>query len=282
MRSAVLIDGRPFGKQGMNRMSDLELIERFKTDPEAAYLELLERYTPVLLRMIRCFMKDVDEVMEVYAGVCERFCANQYQALRRFQSDGELTPWLSVVVANACRDRYRKNRASSVPQSVISQLTEREKLVFKYHYQEHLPHEDIAEIISRRHRVPITALEIVRAIAKINDLLSTRKRWLLLAALSANRPNLSIDEMQESGYQLSVEDDFDSFDENIRKRELVERLNEALKQLDTDDQLLLLLRFEHNRSAPQIAKIMGFDNHKYVYTRLRTIAKRLRRLMDID
>lgn len=263
-------------------MSDLELIERFKSDPEAAYLELLERYTPVLLRMIRCFMKDVDEVMEVYAGICERLCANQYQALRRFRSEGELTPWLSVVVANACRDRFRKNRASSVPRSVIAQLNEREKLVFKYHYQEHLPHEDIAEIISRRHRVPFTALETVRAIAKINDLLSTRKRWLLLAALSANRPNLSIDELRESGFQPASEDDFDSFDESLHHRDLIERLNTALKQLDTDDQLLLLLRFEHNRSAPQIAKIMGYDTHKYVYTRLRTIVKRLRRFMGID
>ncbi len=279
MRNAVLNDLRPFGKQGM---SDLELIERFKTDPETAYLELLERYTSVLLRMIRCFMKDEDEVMEVYAGVCERLCANHYQALRRFQSAGELTPWLSVVVANACRDRFRKNRALSVPQSVITQLTEREKLVFKYHYQEHLPHEDIAEIISRRHRVPVTALEIVRAIAKINDLLSIRKRWLLLAALSANRPNLSIDEMRESGNQLSVEDDFDAFDETMHHRERVERLNDALTQLDTEDQLLLLLRFEHNRSAPQIAKIMGFNKNKYVYTRLRTIAKRMRRLMGVD
>lgn len=279
MRNPVLNDLRPFGKQGM---SDLELIERFKTDPETAYLELLERYTSVLLRMIRCFMKDEDEVMEVYAGVCERLCANHYQALRRFQSAGVLTPWLSVVVANACRDRFRKNRASSVPQSVITQLTEREKLVFKYHYQEHLPHEDIAEIISRRHRVPVTALEIVRAIAKINDLLSIRKRWLLLAALSANRPNLSIDEMRESGYQLSVEDDFDAFDETMHHRERVERLNDALTQLDIEDQLLLLLRFEHNRSAPQIAKIMGFNKNKYVYTRLRTIAKRMRRLMGVD
>ena len=263
-------------------MSDLELIERFQTDPEAAYLELLERYTPVLLRMIRTFMKDVDEMMEVYAGICERLCADQYQALRRFRSDGELVPWLSVVVANACRDRFRKTRVQSVPQSVISQLDECERLVFKYHYQEHLPHEDIAEVISRRHRVPYTALEVVRAIAKINDLLSTRKRWLLLAALSANRSFLSLDEMQEKGFQLSIKDDFDAFDETMHHRARVEQLNAALQDLDANDQLLLLLRFEHNRSAPQIAKIMGFDNHKYVYTRLRTIIGRLRKSMGIE
>jgi len=263
-------------------MSDLELIERFNTDPEGAYLELLERYTPVMLRMIRRFMKDVDEVMEVYAKVCERFCANHYQALRRFRSDGEITPWLSVVVANACRDRLRKLRALSVPKSVLAQLNEREKLVFKYHYQEHLPHEDIAEIISRRHRIPYTALEVVRAVATINDLLSTRKRWFLLAALNANRPYLSIDELQENGYEPFVEDDHAAFDRVMHRREQVDQLTKAIRRLSPQDQLLLLLRFENNRTALQIAGIMGYENHKYVYTRLRTIVSRLRRDMSID
>lgn len=270
------------GDEGAISMNDPELIERFKTDPEAAYIELLERYTPVLLRMIRCFMKDVDEVMEVYASICERLCANHYQALRRFESEGELTPWLSVVVANACRDRFRKRRVASVPKSIISQLDEREKLVFKYHYQERLPHEDIAEIISRRHRVPFTALEVVAAISKISELLSTRKRWLLLAALSANRPFLSIEDMRESGFQPSVEIDFDAFDEAEQQRVQVEKLGEAIEKLDPEDRLLLLLRFEHNQSAPQIAKIMHFNSHKHVYTRIRTIANRLRRFMELD
>jgi DNA-directed RNA polymerase specialized sigma24 family protein len=52
--------------------------------------------------------------------------------------------------------------------------------------------------------------------------------------------------------------------------------------LDPDDQLLVLLRFEHGMRAEQIAKIMHFDNHKYVYTRIRTIINRLRKSMTVD
>ena len=264
-------------------MRDLELIQRFKTDPEAAYLELLERYTPVLLRMIRHFMQeDADEVMEVYTGICERLCANRYQALRRFRSGGELTPWLSVVVANACRDRFRKKKALSVPKSVLVQLDECERLVFKYYYQEHLAHEDISEIISRRHRVPYTALEVVRAIGKINDLLTANKRWSLLSALRANRPFLSLDELKESGFQPSVYTNIDDFDELMRRQDVLDRLNNALQQLDVEDKLLVLLRFEHGRSATQIARIMQYNDHKYVYSRLRTIVKRLKKEIGID
>ena len=260
-----------------------DLIERFKTEPQAAYRTLLEQYTSVLLRMIRKFMKDPDEVMEVYTSICERLCANDYQALRRFQDDGELVPWLSVVVANACRDRYRKTKAASVPRSVLDQLDDREQLVFKYHYQERLPHEDIAEIITRRHRVPYTALEVVRAIGKINDLLSTRKRWMLLSAIRANMPTLSIDEMKERiGYQPSGNAGDFSFDHAMQDDEVMQRLQQALDQLDPDDRMLLYLRFDHNRTAPQIGKLMKYDDYKYVYTRLRTVVQQLRRHMEME
>ncbi len=260
-------------------MSDVQLIERFRTDPATAYRELLERYTSVILRMIRSFIQDADEMMEVYTSICERLSANDYRALQRFRSDGALTPWLSVVTANACRDRLRKRRTASVPNSVLSRLDDRERLVFKYHFQENLAHEDIAEIISRRHRVPYSALEVVRAISKINDLLSTRKRWRLLCALHANRPSLSIEELRSMGFQPSVDSKADAFDEVERHQELLDRLHDAISRLEAEDRLVLFLRFEQERTAAQVASVMGYDNHRYVYTRLRTIIHRLRRLM---
>jgi DNA-directed RNA polymerase specialized sigma subunit len=186
-------------------------------------------------------------------------------------------------VANACRDRFRKNKAASVPRSVIKQLDDRERLVFKYYYQERLPHEDIAEIISRRHRVPYTALEVVRAIGKINDLLSTRKRWLLLSALRANMATLSIDEMRERmGYELGQDARADSFDQAMQEDALLQRLNQALDQLSPDDRMLIHLRFDHDRSAPQIGQLVKYDDHRYVYTRLRTIIQQLRRHMGMN
>ena len=59
----------------------------------------------------------------------------------------------------------------------------------------------------------------------------------------------------------------------------VGQLNKAVGDLDPEDQLLVLLRFEHGMRAQQIAKVMQFENHKYVYTRLRTIINKLRRDM---
>ena len=62
----------------------------------------------------------------------------------------------------------------------------------------------------------------------------------------------------------------------MEETDRVGMLNKAIQDLDPEDQLLVLLRFEHGMRAQQIAKVMQFENHKYVYTRLRTIINRLR------
>jgi len=257
-------------------MTDTALIKQFKADPGQGYASLLDKYTPVILRMIRRFLSDPDEVMETYTSICERLQHNDYQALRRFRINSELTPWLSVVVANACRDRFRKNRMVSVPNSVISKLNPVEKLVFRYYYQEHVPQSEIPDLISGGHNMACTLEDVRRAVGHIDELLSVNKRWHLLAALSANRPMLSLDDLTEMGMAPATSTpspDAEDHQENDR----VSHLNSAIKDLDAEDQLLVLLRFEHGMRAQQIAKVMQYDNHKYVYTRLRTIINRLRK-----
>lgn len=261
---------------------DRALIRRFREDPESAYSDLLDRFTPAILRMIRRFMRDPDEIMEVYTSICERLRAHHFRALRQFRINSELLPWLSVVSANACRDRLRKRRATSVPKSVLSQLDAFEELVFKYYYWRRVPHEDIAEIISTNDAIPCSPLDVMRAIGKINDLLSVNKRWHLLVALNSNRPSLSIEELKEAGIVPAFTEPSMDVDEALRNRERIERLNEALRELDGEDRLLVLLRYEHGMTAPQIAEVMGYDKHKYVYTRLRTVVSRLRRSLCED
>ncbi len=261
-------------------MNDAELIAHFKRNPEQAYGELLRRYSAVILRMIRRFMHDQDEVMEVYTAVCERLRAKDFRALRRFQISNELTPWLSVVVANACRDRFRKLKAVSVPKSVIGKLDEREQLIFKYYYQRRLTHQEIVETIKGKHDMECTPFDVTEAIGKINELLSINKRWHLLMALNQNAAAPSLEDLREIGIEASSSDNVDGSTEEEVRLETLDRLNDALEGLDAEDQLLVLLRFEHGMKASEIAEAMSIEDHKYVYTRLRTVTNRLRRSLE--
>ena len=261
------------------RMDDAELIGHFKHNPEEAYAELLKRFSPVIIRMIRRFMNDQDEVMEVYTSVVERLRAKRFKALREFRISKEITPWLSVVVANACRDRFRKNKYVSMPQSVLTQLNEFESLVFKYYYQDQMAPSDIVEMISARHSKSYTSLQVAQALDRINELLSVNKRWHLLMALHQNRAMLSIEDLANMGYEApSSSRTARKLDPSL-ETERIASINDMLEMLDPEDQLLILLRFEHGMKASEIAEAMSFENHKYVYTRLRTIVNKLKRMI---
>ena len=115
---------------------------------------------------------------------------------------------------------------------------------------------------------------------KDQRLLSIKKRWLLLTALNANRAHLSIDELREVGLYPAVARSVEEIDEALRHEEIVKRLNKALEHLSSEDQLLVMLSYEQGMPARQIAKVMDYENHKYVYTRLRTVISQLRRLLS--
>ena len=263
-----------------SEMNDAELIAHFKSNPEEAYTELLRRHSATILRMIRRFMHDQDDVMEVYTAVCERLRAKDFRALRRFRIANELTPWLSVVVANACRDRFRKLKAVSIPKSVLTRLDDVEKFVFRYYFQRHMGHEEIAETIKGKHDLDCTSYDVALAIDKINSLLSINKRWHLLMALNQNAATPSIEDLREVGFEATSPDRAEPSEEEELRLETLDKLNDALEELDAEDQLLVLLRFEHGMKASEIAEAMSIDDHKYVYTRLRTVTNRLRRSLE--
>jgi RNA polymerase sigma factor (sigma-70 family) len=71
----------------------------------------------------------------------------------------------------------------------------------------------------------------------------------------------------------------DSPDAELRRRELAEALRRALDELDPADRLLLALRFEDDRPAREIARIVGLPTVFHVYRRLGTVLAALRRAL---
>jgi RNA polymerase sigma factor (sigma-70 family) len=57
-------------------------------------------------------------------------------------------------------------------------------------------------------------------------------------------------------------------DETIRRAELSSVLQAALQRLETLDRLLLRLRFEDGRSAPEIARLLDGPSPCHVYRRI--------------
>jgi RNA polymerase sigma factor (sigma-70 family) len=65
-------------------------------------------------------------------------------------------------------------------------------------------------------------------------------------------------------------------DEAIRRAELSGVLHVALQRLETADRLLLRLRFEDGRSAPEIARLVDVPSPFHVYRRIDRLLEMLR------
>ncbi len=251
------------------------LTEEFLSDPEGAYRTLLDRYSSVLLRMIRRFFQDPDDVMDLYTVVCERLRAQDFQALRRFRGGSALLPWLSVIVANACRDRLRQTRVAAIPRHILGQLDVRTRLVYRHHVVGHMAPEDAADVISRG-GVRCTALDVVESLQRLHDLLRSGVQQRLLRHLDPRSP-VSLDVLVERG--LDQQDTASDFAAALDDAESLSRLADALHAFPSEDRLLIALRFEQGLTGVEIADLVGADSAARVYTRLRTLLARLRRTL---
>ena len=86
--------------------ADAELLARLRTGDEAAFMELVDRYGPVMLRIAlahtpsRAVAEEV--VQEAWLGVVT--------GLERFEGRSSLKTWLLRIVANRARTRGERER----------------------------------------------------------------------------------------------------------------------------------------------------------------------------
>src|SRR4051812_28242468 len=94
--------------------ADAELLARLRTGDERAYMELLDRYGPLMLRIALAHVPSravADEVVqEAWLGVLT--------GLERFEGRSSLKTWLLRIVANRARTRGERERRS-VPLSSL-------------------------------------------------------------------------------------------------------------------------------------------------------------------
>lgn len=95
-------------------MDDAELLARLRTGDEAAFMELVDRYGPLMLRIAlshvpsRAVAEEV--VQEAWLGVV--------QGLDRFEGRSSLKTWILRIVANRARTRGERERRT-VPISTL-------------------------------------------------------------------------------------------------------------------------------------------------------------------
>ncbi len=96
-------------------LSDAELLQRLRAGDEAAFMDLVDRYGPLMLRIAlshvssRAVAEEV--VQEAWVGVL--------RGLDRFEGRSSLKTWIMRIVANQARTRGERERRS-IPVSALT------------------------------------------------------------------------------------------------------------------------------------------------------------------
>jgi RNA polymerase sigma factor (sigma-70 family) len=103
-----------------------------------------------------------------------------------------------------------------------------------------------------------------------------------LQLIHSKHPNIVPLDQPVRGPILQIADDRPSPEMIVVTRERQEALEKALSQLPPSDQIILRLRYEHDLTLDQIAKLKGFESAQATDREIRKILTRLREHMTTN
>ena len=112
-------------KRTFEKLTDAELLERYREGDEEAFRELVNRYRNSLYAFLKHFLNQADLVEDVFQETFLQLFTSQ----ESFDPSRPLRPWLFTIAANKAKDALRKSqRTSAVP---IGTMTDDEDMSFE-------------------------------------------------------------------------------------------------------------------------------------------------------
>jgi len=219
------------------------------TGAEAAWDALMTRYRRLVFGAIRHYTHDDDDVMDVFARVCEVLREDDLRRLRQWAGEAEhrarFSTWLVTVVRNITIDWFRSQHGRHRVSSMAAALPELQRRIF-----------DLVFADRRSHR---EAYEQLRS-ADMPDL---SFRHTYRAVQNGRRSGL----LRELGAAPEWQSDAEPPDDVFQTAERRAALNESLSQLAPDDRVTVELFVVEGVPAADVARIVGLTNAKAVYNR---------------
>jgi RNA polymerase sigma factor (sigma-70 family) len=223
-------------------------------DSQAAWDLFIERYKGLIFAAIRQLARDHDDVLDVFARVCEALRADDLARLRRYTEfagrPARFSTWLVTVVRNQAIDwlRERDGRPRVSAPSTLSPIQQR-----------------IFEHVSNG-RSHIEAYELIRAssasVLPFGDFLKEVTKTYRALGTSLKRM------AREHFVTTSLNDIAVACEDPLPTAEARERIARALETLPADERLAVQLFVVEAMPAAEVARLVGWRNAKAVYTRV--------------
>ena len=236
-------------------------------DSQGAWDLFVERYRRLIFAAIRHYTTDHDEVMDVFAHVCEALRADDMARARHWLAQpthtARFSTWLVTVVRNLTVDWFRRRDGRKRLSAIAAELPPLERAIFEYVFDQGRSHVEAYELLRSDHPALSFGAYLEALRATYRSVAARRKRGFM-AELAGSEP---------------PEPDAVPEDPVVRAEQGA-ALADALSTLAPDDRLAVQLFVIDELAADQVARVVGLANAKAVYNRVYRALAELRTRLE--
>ena len=222
--------------------------------PEASWDLFLDRYRRLIFAAIRHYAQDYDDVMDVFARVCEALREDDLRRLRSYVDQPEhrarFSTWLVTVVRHLTIDWFRHRDGRRRLSVVADGLPALQRAIFEHVFLERRSHVEAFELLRARDAPSLTFGEFLVQLRATYRAVSDGRRGHVLRELAGPPP-------------VETETPSAPIDAHVG-----EALQDALSSLDPADRVAVELYLVEELPAETVAKMLGLVNSKAVYNRV--------------
>ena len=233
------------------------MAELLRGRSEAAWDLFVSRYRKVIFAAIRHYAQDYDDVMDVFARVCEAMREDDLRRLRSWAQQAShrarFSTWLVTVVHHLTVDWFR-NRDGRRRLSVLAEgLPPLQRRIFESVFLDRRSHVEAYEFLRSSELPGLTFRQFRQELrATYRAMARERRGTLLRDAIGTTVPLSDTEPELEDAAMLG----------GVGHREQIES---ALGSLDPADRVAVQLYVLEELPAADVARIVGLPNAKAVY-----------------
>jgi RNA polymerase sigma factor (sigma-70 family) len=223
--------------------------------PDPAWDLFLARYRRLIFAAIRHYAQDYDDVMDVFARVCEALRDDDLRRLRGYVDQSKhrarFSTWLVTVVRHITVDWFRERDGRRRLSAAAEKLPALRRRIFEHVFLDHRSHLEAYELIRSREASSLSFREFQVELRATYRAVADGRQGQLLRELGV-------------APTVEVEHDPPEPDPPVSRAEL----DNALACLSAEDRVAIELYVLEEMPAEAVARVLGLANAKAVYNRV--------------
>lgn len=223
--------------------------------PDPAWDAFLARYRRLIFAAIRHYAQDYDDVMDVFARVCDALREDDLRRLRVYVDEPEhrarFSTWLVTVVRHIAVDWFRERDGRRRLSALADKLPPLRRRIFELVFQDHKSHVEAYELMRSREAPSLSFREFQAELRATYRAVTDGRQGQLLRELGV-------------APMVEVEHDPPEADPPVSRAEL----ENALACLSAEDRTAIELYVVEEMPAEAVARVLDLANAKAVYNRV--------------